>query len=205
MSEMIQAMESRILFSSVSGAIAAASQLGTDVGTARADATQYATTLSAEVRTLAADLRALPASTGNTQLQATLRNDRAKWTATIRQDVMTAVRSATANGNKTVADAVRVFFHPTNAVFANALAADLKAVGRALAGPLVKLQGDLAAGRTALLDDVNTIATANPAAATLQTDIAQISTDSQNAMNKLSADGQAIQSDLQSLVTALGG
>src|SRR6185312_11419286 len=99
---------------------------------------------------------------GNPQLQTMLRKDRVKWTATIRQDVMTAVRSATANGNKTVADAVRVFFHPTNVTFANVLAADLKAVGRALAGPLVKLQGDVAAGRTALLNDVNAIATANP-------------------------------------------
>ncbi|HEY2588316.1 MAG TPA: hypothetical protein VGI81_21430 [Tepidisphaeraceae bacterium] len=205
MPEMIQTLEDRVLFSSTSAAIAAGSQLATDVGTARADVTQYATTLGTDVRTLAADLRALPAAGGNTKLQTTLRNDRLKWTTTVRQDVTTAVRSATANGDKTVADALRAFFHPTNATFARVLAADLKAIGRALAGPIAKLQNDVAAGRSALLTDVNTIAAANPGATTLQTDAGQVSTDSQNAMDKLSADGQAIQSDLQSMVTALGG
>ena len=175
------------------------------MGTARADVTQYAATLRQDVQTVAADLRPLPASTGNTKLQATLRNYRQKWTTAIQQDVMTAVRSATANGDKTLADAVRVFLHPTNATFARALAADLKVVGHALAGPLARLQSDVAAGRSALLNDLNNIATANPGAATLQTDVGQLSTDSQNAINKLSTDGQAIQSDLQSIITSLGG
>jgi hypothetical protein len=204
MSELIQELESRVLFSSMVGAVGAGTQLAADVGTARADLTQYATTLRQDVRTVAADLRALPSSTTNTKLQATLRTDRAKWANTIQQDVLSAVRAATADGTKTVSAAVRVFLHPTNATFAKALATDLKAVGHALAGPLARLQTDVASARSALLNDLNGVATANPAATALQTDVNQLGADTQNAIDKLTTDGQAIQSDLQTLVADLG-
>lgn len=204
MSELIQELESRVLFSSVLGTVGAGTQLATDVGTARADLTQYAATLRQDVQTVSADLRALPASTTNTKLQSTLRTDRAKWTNAIQQDVLSAVRAATADGTKTVSDAARVFLHPTNATFARALANDLKAVGHALAGPLAKLQTDVASARSALLNDLNGVASANPTATSLQTDVNQLGSDTQSAIDKLTADGQAIQSDLQTLVADLG-
>lgn len=204
MSELIQELESRVLLSSVTSVVSAGTQLATDVGTARVDLTQYATTLRQDVQTISADLRALPASTTNTKLQTTLRTDRAKWTNTIQQDVLSAVRAATADGTKTVSAAVKVFLHPTNATFARALAADLKAVAHALAGPLARLQTDVAAARSALLNDLNGVASANPTATTLQSDVNQLGNDTQSAIDKLTADGQAIQTDLQTLVTDLG-
>lgn len=202
MSEMIQSLESRVLFS-VSGAVAAASQLASDVGTARADASQYAAALKSDVQTIAADLKALPASTQNAKLLARLRADRLKWGTIVQQDVTVAVRAATARGTKTVSDAIQLFLHPNNALDARRLANDLNVIGGALAAPLGKLENDLSAGRSALVGDLNNIASANSSASTLSGDVNQIASDTQSAITQLTGDAQAIQADLQSIAGAL--
>ena len=204
MPSFIQPLESRILFSSIATFVSDGAQLITDVGTARADAVQYANALAGDVRTITADVRQVPASTGKQTLLRTLRTDELKWAGTIRADVRSIATGATASGQHTIADAIRVFRHPTNLTFIAKLAGDVIAIGTSLNAPLSKLQSDVAAGRTALLADLNNIAAANPSDAALQTHVQQIGTDSQSAIDKLTADGQTLQSDLQTLATTLG-
>jgi hypothetical protein len=205
MASLIQPLESRVLFSSIATFVSDGAQLVTDVGAARADAVQYAKALAGDVRTITADVRQVPASTGKQSLLRTLRADEVKWAGTVRTDVRSIATVATANGQHTISDAIRVFRHPTNLTFIAKLAADVIAIGTGLDAPLSKLQADVAAGRTALLADLNNIAAANPTDATLQKHVQQIGTDSQSAIDKLTADGQTLQGDLETLATTLGG
>jgi hypothetical protein len=208
MSNMIQPLESRVLFSSIASIVsfvADGTQLATDIGTARADASQYLTTLGRDVRTTTADVRTVPASARKQALLRPLRIDEAKWSAAIRGDVRSVAIAATTDGHRTVSDAILVFRHPTNLTFIARLTGDLAVVGGKLDAPAAKLQADVSAGRAALVGDLNNIASANPTDAPLQTDVSQISADSQSAISQLTTDGQTIQSDLKSLAQALGG
>jgi len=205
MSDMIQRLESRVLFSSIATFVADGAQLATDIRTARADVIQYATALSKDVRTVGADVRSTPASAQKQTLLKTLRTDEAKWTSVIRADVRSAVNVANANGRHTISDAILVFRHPTNLAYIGKLAADLAAIGSGLNAPLNQLQSDATSAYTALLGDLNNIAAANPTDTKLQTDVQQITAESQSAITKLTADGQTIKSDLAALGVKLGG
>jgi hypothetical protein len=205
MSSMIQLLESRVLFSSIAAFVGDGAQLATDVGGARADVLQYAKTLTGDVRSIAADTRGLPASSEKRGLLNTLRTDGLKSAAVLRADVRSIVTVATSNGKRTIADAIHVFEHPTNLTYIARLASDIIAIGSGLDAPLAKLQSDVAAGRSALLADLNNLAAANPSDAALQSHVQQIGADSQSAIDKLTADGQTIQTDLQSLGQTLGG
>ena len=205
MNDMIQSLESRVLFSSVATFIADGTQLATDVGAARADVTQYVTTLKTDVRSVAADLRGLPKSAGNRSLVSALQADESKSVAAVRADVRSIVTVATANGKRTIIDAIHVFTHPTNLAFIARLVSDVVSIGSGLSAPLAKLQADVSSGRAALLTDLNNLATANSSDTPLQSHVQQIGTDSQSAINKLTADGQTLQSDLGTLGQILGG
>ena len=205
MSDMIQRLESRVLFSSIATFVADGAQLATDIKTARADVIQYATALSKDVRIVGADLRSVPASTQKQTLLKMLRTDESKRTSVIRADVRSAVNVANANGRHTIADAILVFRHPTNVTYIAKLAGDLAAIGSGLNAPLSQLQGDASAAYTALLGDLNSIASANPTDTKLQTDVQQITAASQSAITKLTADGQTLKSDLAALGVTLGG
>ena len=109
MSDMIQRLESRVLFSSIATFVADGAQLATDIRTARADVIQYASALSKDVRIVGADVRSTPASAQKQTLLKTLRTDEAKWTSVIRADVRSAVNVANANGRHTISDAILVF------------------------------------------------------------------------------------------------
>lgn len=205
MDNMIQRLESRVLFTSIASYLADGVQLAADIGVARADVTRYATALTGDVRTVTADVRNVPASAQKQSLLKTLRTDETKWASVIRTDVRSVVTAATANGRKTIDDAILVFRHPTNLTYIARLAADLLAIGSGLNAPLNQLQSDASAAYSALLGDVNNIASANPTDTKLQTDVQQIGTESQSAINKLTADGQTLNSDLKSLGITLGG
>lgn len=205
MNDMIQSLESRVLFSSVASFLADGTQLATDVGLARADVTQYAATLRTDVRSVAGDLRGLPKSAGNAPLLSALQADESKSVASVRADVHSIVTVATANGKRTITDAIHVFMHPTNLAFIARLISDVASIGSGLSAPLAKLQADVASGRAALLADLNNLAAANSSDAPLQTHVQQIGTDSQSAIDKLTADGQTLQSDLGTLGQILGG
>lgn len=204
MSEMIQRLESRVLFSSIATFVADGAQLAADIRTARADVIQYATALSKDVRMVGVDVRSTPASAQKQTLLKTLRTDEAKWTSVIRADVRSAVNAANANGRHTIGDAILVFRHPTNLADIGKLAADLAAIGSGLNAPLNQLQTDTSSAYTALLGDLNNIASANPTDTKLQTDVQQITTQSRSAITKLTADGQTIKSDLAALGVKLG-
>src|SRR6185312_16472974 len=199
MGSMIQRLESRVLFSAVATFVADGAPLAADIRTARADVTQYATALSNDVRTVTADVRNVPASPQKQALLKALRTDKANWLSVIRADVRSAITAATANGHQTITDAIRVFRHPTNLADIAKLAADLAAVGSGLKAPLGKLQSDASAAHTALVGDLNNIAAANPTDSKLQTDVQQITTESQSAITTLTADGQTLESDLKAL------
>ena len=205
MSDMIQELESRILFSSIATFVADGAQLAADIKTARADVIQYASALSKDVRIVGADLRNVPASAQKQTLLKTLRTDQTKWTSVIRGDIRSAVNVANANGRHTIADAILVFRHPTNLTFIGKLATDLAAIGSGLNAPLNQLQGDASSAYTALLGDLNNIASADPTDTKLKTDVQQITAESQLAINKLTADGQTLKSDLAALGITLGG
>lgn len=205
MDRMIQSLESRVLFSSIATYIADGAQLAADIGAARTDVTQYARALLGDVRTVTADVRNVPASTQKQALLKTLRADENKWASVVRADVQSVVTAAKANGHATVNDAILVFRHPTNLTYIARLASDLAAIGSGLDAPLSQLQTDASAAYTALLGDVNNIASANPSDTKLQTDVQMITTESQSAITKLTADGQTLQSDLRALGINLGG
>jgi hypothetical protein len=202
---MIQSLESRVLFSSVATFLADGTQLAIDVGAARVDVAAYATALRGDVRSVGGDLHGLPKSAGNTSLLNALQADESKWSAAVRADVRSVVSAATVNGKKTITDAIHVFLHPTNLAFIARLASDLLSIGSGLSAPLAKLQADVASGRSALLTDLNNLAAANSSDAALQSNVQQIGSDSQSAIDKLTADGQTLQSDLQNLGVILGG
>lgn len=204
MSEMIQQLESRILFSSIATFVADGAQLASNIRIARADVIHYAAALSKEVRTVGADVRDVSASAQEQTLLKTLRTDESKWISVIRADVRSAINVANANGRNTISDAILVFRHPTNLAYIGKLAADLAAIGSGLNAPLNQLQTDASSAYTALLGDLNNIASANPTDTKLQTDVQQITTESQSAITKLSADGQTIKSDLAALGVKLG-
>ena len=204
MSDMIQRLESRVLFSSIAMFVADGAQLATDIKTARADVIQYASALSKDVRMVGADVRSTPASAQKQTLLKTLRTDESKWTSVIRGDVRSAVNAANANGRHTIADAILVFRHPTNLADIAKLGADLAAIGSGLNAPLNQLQTDASSAYTALLGDLNNIASANPTDTKLQADVQQITTQSQSAITKLTADGQTIKTDLAALGVKLG-
>ena len=204
MDRMIQSLESRVLFSSIASFVADGAQLAADVGVARTDVTQYAKALIGDVRTVAADVRNVPASTQKQTLLKTLRTDETKWASVIRADVHSVATAASANGHKTINDAILVFRHPTNLTYIARLASDIAAIGSGLNAPLSQLQTDTSAAYTALLADVNNIASANPTDTKLQTDVQQITAESQSAITKLTADAQTLESDLKSLGITLG-
>jgi hypothetical protein len=206
MSEFVQTLESRTFFSSsLSAALTGGGQLAKDVQAASADLTHYGSTLATEVKTLASDFRALPASASNRKLILQLQRDERASLAVLRRDVVNVIHAATGHGHKIVFDAIRVYFQPTNVVYLSRLAADFSAVSGAVAGPLAKLESDVQSGRSILLGDLNNLVSANPSASQLQADTQQIQTDSQSAITQITADGQALQNDLTSLVQNLGG
>jgi hypothetical protein len=203
--EFVQTLESRTFFSSsLSSVLSGGSQLAKDVQTASADLTHYGSTLATEVKTLASDVRGLPASASNHKLILQLQRDERTSLAVLRRDVVNVIHAATGHGRKIVFDAVRVYFQSTNVVYLSRLAADFTAVSGALAAPLAKLESDVQSGRSTLLGDLNNLVTANPSASQLQTDTQQIQTDSQSAITQITTDGQALQNDLASLVQNLG-
>ena len=204
MSEMIQRLEPRVLFSSVATFVADGAQLATDIKTAHADVIHYSTALTKDVRIISADVRSTPGSAQKQTLLKTLRTDEGKWTSVIRTDVRSAVNVANANGRHTIADAILVFRHPTNLAYIGKLAADLAAIGSGLDAPLNQLQTDASSAYTALLGDLNNVASANPTDTKLQADVQQITAESQSAINKLTADGQTIKTDLAALGVKLG-
>lgn len=204
MSDMIQRLESRVLFSSIATFVADGAQLAADIKTARADVIQFAGALSKDVRIVAADVRTIPASAQKQTLLKTLHTDETKWASAIRGDVRSAVNVANANGHHTIADAILVFRHPTNLTDIAKLGADLAAIGSGLNAPLNQLQSDASAASTALLGDLNNTASANPSDTKLQTDVQQITNESQSAITKLTADAQALESDLKALGVTLG-
>lgn len=205
MNDMIQRLESRVLFSSIATFVADGAQLATDIKTARADVIQYASALSKDVRMVGADVRSTPASAQKQTLLKTLRTDESKWTSVIRADVRSAVNVANANGRHTISDAILVFRHPGNLTYIGKLAADLAAIGSGLNAPLNQLQTDASSAYTALLGDLNNITAANPTDTKLQTDVQQITTQSQSAITKLTADGQMLEADLKALGITVGG
>lgn len=204
MSEMIQRLEPRVLFSSVATFVADGAQLATDIKTAHADVIHYSAALTKDVRIISADVRSTPGSAQKQTLLKTLRTDEGKWTSVIRTDVRSAVNVANANGRHTIADAILVFRHPTNLAYIGKLAADLAAIGSGLDAPLNQLQTDASSAYTALLGDLNNVASANPTDTKLQADVQQITAESQSAINKLTADGQTIKTDLAALGVKLG-
>ena len=131
MSGMIQSLESRVLFSSVAAIIGDGPQLVTDIQSARAHVIQYEKTLAADVHTITADVRSVPASTRKQSLLRAIRTDETKWVNTIRADIRSVVTTATANKAATVAAAIRVFHHPTNLAYIAELVADVAKIGNA--------------------------------------------------------------------------
>lgn len=204
MNNLIQQLESRVLFSSVAAFVADGAQLAADIKTARADVLQYASALTKDVRTVSTDVRNAPPSAQKQTLVKTLRTDETHWTAVIRADVRSAVTAANANGRHTIADAILVFRHPTNPTYIAKLAGDLAAIGSGLNAPLSQLQSDASTAYTALLGDLNNVASTNPTDTKLQADVQQITAESQSAITKLTADGQTLKSDLKALGITLG-
>jgi hypothetical protein len=205
MSSMIQSLESRVLFSSVATIVGDGAQLVTDIQSARANVIHYENTLATDVRTVAADVRSVPASTQRQTLLRAIRTDETKWADTIRADIRSVVTVATANKTATVAAAIRVFHHPTNLTYIAELVADIAKIGSALDAPITKLGSDVTAGRTALVSDLNNLASAYPSDSALQSGVQQITSDSQSAITQLTSDGQTIATDLQTLGQTLGG
>lgn len=204
MSRMIQTLESRVLFSSVATLLGDGAQLVTDLQSAKGDVVQNEKTLAADVRTVTTDVRTIPASAGKRTLVGAIQKDESIWVGTIRKDIQSLVKVATANKTTTVAAAIRVFHHPTNLTYIAELAADVAKIGSALDAPIAQLQSDATAGKTALLSDLNNLATAYPSDSALQTSVQKITSDSQSAITQLTTDGQTIETDLQNLGINLG-
>ena len=207
MSLMIQPLESRTFLSATPLAAlsvgAAETKLLGDLKTVRADLQHARPALSADLKSLTAELKKLPPSAQNKSLLATLRADENKTVNTIRQDLSAVLRAGAGDARAILGDAIRLFLSPSNSADQKKLAADLGKLQKDTSAPLATLSSDLNTYEAKLSSDLTAIAKANPTDAALQTAVSAANTDASSTLSKLQTDRQTIQSDVTSLINAL--
>ena len=203
MAQFIEVLEDRTFLSATPTTIGAdETKLLTDAKAAYAVFQSSVASYRTDRANLIADVKALPKNKTNNAL--ILKVSKAE---------LTAVAKITADGKKLIAvdqAAVRTavtvglkdFANPTAANDAKLVAAIQKAQSLA-AKPLAKLQADLVSTSTTLDTDLNTLASANPSATKLNSDIATAESDQISAGISITAQLNTIQGDLSTLVTDL--
>lgn len=203
MSRFIQPLESRRLFSggTVDKATLVADEalVVADGAAARADLTSLAAVVRADTAKIQVDLRGLPKT--NLPLMRTLRVDEAKLHAQIAVDLNLLLNPGTALSRQSTATGVLLLTKATLALQAR-VGAEASALGTVTVAPLAKFQADLTGATIGA--DLQALVNANPSAATLATDAAQMMTDTSDGATTLSTAASSFATDVGGLAADLG-
>jgi hypothetical protein len=201
----IDPLESRVLLSASSTQIISDElKIVSDAKAARSDVFHYAPVLKSDAKSILNDVKALANTTQNRTLSSHLSTDATNWVSRLKADVLTIIRAGGADARRAVADGIAVFLNANNTAARARLAVDLTHLQIATNGPISKLLSDAGSARTAILNDLNSISSANSSNTTLKTDVLHASTDTQNVSNVATADVQKLQGDVTTLVKDLG-
>jgi len=162
----------------------------------------WAPTYRADVKLLAADLKALPKSPQNVQLLNTLRTDQNSCTATLRHDFAAIMGLTHEFVSRVISDALSVIMHPTDTTISGKLTSDGQAFQAVMISAGAQFQADADACGAKLAADADALVAANPSDTQLATDVTKIKADgtaafaaSQGAMTQSQTDLSKLFSD----------
>lgn len=175
MSQFIQSLESRTLFTGTTATGAAlladVKQVVSSAATARADLRSAVSAATTNTNTVAADLKTSTTSANrasNAGLLRTLRSDEAKTFATLRAAETALLVVGSSLSARAAADGKALLLHPTNTGIEARVTADTTALATVPAARLATLQADALNG--VLGTDLTNLVNANPANTALATD-----------------------------------
>lgn len=204
MPKFVESLETRQLLSGVTLALAG-EQLALDLGTLVSDAGSARTTLVADAKAFAADVKALGVKSG--PLKARLGAAVASARSTLQADVVKIFVAGFDDGKSIASDVLHLTLLNTGkpaqiALYQKRLAAGIKTLETVESPYVTKLEGDVSSASTHIGDAAQAIISANPSDTALNTDYMALSSDYHTAGKTLTTDLTNVISDLETLSTA---
>lgn len=205
MKQFIEALESRKLLSATLpvAVLGDVMKLVVDAHATKVDFQQHVPAFRADMQALGKDLHGLPDSGSNHSLLGKLRGDEGHALAKIRADLGSLFNVGGASVRRALADGMRVFLHPNDAMAKAKLSADVTALQAAATAMFMKLGTDVMASGSAITADLSALTAANPTDTTLAKDVQTTETDGGKLVTAVSSDLQAVNADFTKLFTDL--
>jgi hypothetical protein len=159
--------------------------------------------VAVDLRTIRADVMALPKSTTNIALVNALQIHTMQVGATVISDYAKLIALSSRGMNKVMIDGFRLKLKPTDATLQAKLQADIVAFGTAIVEPANKFAADMTLAGTTLAADAAALVNANPTATKLASDLQQMQTHAATAFGNVQITLAQGQTDLTKFVTDL--
>jgi hypothetical protein len=200
MSDPIQSLEPRTLFS----AVEALSAINADATALKAQLKSTAVVYRTETAAVSAATRSLPKTAANRLAIATLKRDQVKLAASSAVAGRELLATSAATDKKYGFDFLDVYAYPDSAAAKAKLLADMPAIEAASAGPAAGLMTSVSVGTTTINADLSALVAANPgnakmsaAASAAAAESAAVATGVQAGVTQLGTDFAILDADLQ--------
>jgi len=205
MNQFVEGLESRRLLSATLplALLGDVSKLLADAHATKVDFQQHLPAFHADAQVLNKDLHGLPNSGTNHALLGKLRGDEGHTLATVRADLGSLLGGGGAAIRRALADGMRVFLHPNDALAKVKLLADVTIMQAGATALFTKFATDFQAAGSTITADLSALTAANPTDTTLANAVHTAETDGGKLVTALATDLQGIQGDVTKLLTDL--
>ncbi len=201
MSQYIEELENRQLLSVSAAVVADLAALKAEALAIKAQATSFVTSVVAENKALAADIKRLGNSSSNKALLNTLKKDETSGGNIGKRDSATLLSIGTRDTSKVIADLRALFSHPGNAAGEARLAGNLVTLESDASTNAATLQTAFISAETLDDADLNAISTANAGDTTTHNDVLTEEGTLAAGVATADADGVALGATVSKLLT----
>ncbi len=201
MSQFIEGLESRRLFSVSAAVLADGAAIKAEDVAIKAHATSFAASVKTENNAISADLKRLHALTADQARLTTLKHDELAAATTVKKDASILSTAASKDYMKVIADLRKLSAHPGNADLEAELSVDLSTLTSTTSSGSATLQAAYGSADSLVGADLSDIAAANATDSGTQSDTNTEKSILASDVATSNSDGTALSADVSKFVT----